>query len=46
MAAPQYGDQLKWWLILAAVLAFVVSGTYVGLRQLLGPSRRRPVRRR
>jgi hypothetical protein len=37
MAGPRSGDQVKWWLIVAAVLAFIVSGTYVGLRQVLAP---------
>jgi hypothetical protein len=37
MAGPRFGDQFRWWLIVATVLAFVVSGTYVGLRGLLAP---------
>ena len=35
-------DQFRWWLIFAAILAFVVSGSYVGLRSYLFRSRHRP----
>jgi hypothetical protein len=33
MASPGRGDQLRWSLIVAALLAGVASGSYMGLRQ-------------